>query len=190
MPGPTSVASDPSLASKESITPPTQSYAKTSSGSLEPPSPDDGGEVDDRRQKRLERNRESARLSRRRRKQYLEVLEERVTNLSIEMDKGRREHAMKAVETLKQKRRQTLTGKTNMSTLALLTGCLSRSSNELRVAFTFFTQQLISLSLPLQDKFVLWLTLQNDTYYRGGRAASERLSAARIGERVRSLFPQ
>jgi hypothetical protein len=31
---------------------------------------------------------------------------------------------------------------------------------------------------------MMWLTLQTDTYYRGGRAASERLSAARIGERV------
>jgi len=31
----------------------------------------------------------------------------------------------------------------------------------------------------------MWLTLQNDEYFRGGWAPSERLSAARIGERVR-----
>ena len=56
-----------------------------------------GGDLNVRRQKRLERNRESARLSRRRRKQYLEVLEERVTFLSEEMDRGRREHVLNAV---------------------------------------------------------------------------------------------
>ncbi|CAN0246309.1 unnamed protein product, partial [Discosporangium mesarthrocarpum] len=36
---------------------------------------------DDRKQKRLARNRESARQSRRRKKQYLELLEDRVSAL-------------------------------------------------------------------------------------------------------------
>ena len=54
-----------------------------------------GGNLNVRRQKRLERNRKSTRLSRR--KQYLEVLEERVTFLSEEMDRGRREHVLNAV---------------------------------------------------------------------------------------------
>ena len=44
-------------------------------------------------------------------------------------------------------------------------------------------QQLQSFSLPPLTKFFLWLTLQGDVFFRGGRAASERLSAARIGER-------
>jgi len=61
---------------------------------------------------------------------------------------------------------------------------LSRTSDELRIAEIFRKQQLLSLSLPQYRKFVLWLTIQNDVFYRGGRAASERLSAARIGERV------
>jgi len=61
---------------------------------------------------------------------------------------------------------------------------LSRTSDELRLAEIFHKQQLLSLSLPQHRKFVMWLTIQNDIFYRGGRAASERLSAARIGERM------
>jgi hypothetical protein len=143
-----------------------------------------GDTVTARRQKRLERNRESARLSRRRRKQYLEVLEDRVKQLSIEMDSGRRKHTAIAIGTLSNKRREILNGDPNEQELALLDGPLSRSSNELSVLSTFNTQQLKSFSLPADSKCVLWLTLQGDTYFRGGRAASERLSAARIGERV------
>jgi hypothetical protein len=145
-----------------------------------------------RRQKRLERNRESARLSRRRRKQYLEVLEDRVSQLSVETDQGRRAHAAKAIETVLQKRRDTLRAadtdtQPREDLVSKLEVELSRTSNELSVVSSFHTQQLKSFSLPAHNKFVLWLTLQGDTYYRGGRAASERLSAARIGERV-SLF--
>ena len=138
------------------------------------------GGLNNRRQKRLERNRESARLSRRRRKQYLEVLEERVKNLSVEMDKGRRQHVTESVDTLLKMKRHALADPS-----ANLTDVESVSSSlELRVAATFLTQQLSSLSVPPHIKFLLWLSMQNDAFFRGGRASSERLSAARIGERV------
>jgi hypothetical protein len=148
-----------------------------------------GGEAaptNNRRQKRLERNRESARLSRRRRKQYLEVLEEKVTQLGQEMDQGRREHVTEAVQTIANKRKAILEGPAlpSIESLAILEVGLSRTSNELMISTTFQSQQLKSFSLPPSTKFMMWLTLQTDTYYRGGRAASERLSAARIGERV------
>jgi hypothetical protein len=142
-----------------------------------------GTGLNHRRQKRLERNRESARLSRRRRKQYLEILEERVKNLSVEMDKGRRHHVAIAIDTVKQKKEQALA---DPSALTALETTLNSTSLELRVASTFQIQQVRSLSLPPHVKFLLWLSLQNDAYFRGGRAASERLSAARIGERVRA----
>jgi bZIP transcription factor len=140
-----------------------------------------------RRQKRLERNRESARLSRRRRKQYLEVLETRVTEFSHEMDKGRREHVAKAIATIQEKRGQILNSGTEdvVNKVRMLHTALSRSSQELMVATTFRSQQIKSFALPPSTKFIMWLTLQSDAYFRGGRAASERLSAARIGERVR-----
>jgi len=161
-----------------------------------------GNGNNNRRQKRLERNRESARLSRRRRKQYLEVLEERVTKFSHEMDKGRREHVAACVPTLRQKRTAVLTEHeqeqqqlllllqpsvspaiTAKRVHTLLTG-LSRSSQEMMVTSTFRSQQLKSFVLPPSTKFIMWLTLQTDAYFRGGRAASERLSAARIGDRL------
>jgi hypothetical protein len=143
-----------------------------------------GDSVTARRQKRLERNRESARLSRRRRKHYLEVLEDRVTQLSVELDQGRREHAARAIETVLEKRLEILKNGPSEDSLLKLDGPLNRTSQELSVVSTFYTQQLKSFSLAPHTKFVLWLTLQGDTYFRGGRAASERLSAARIGERV------
>ena len=162
-----------------------------------------GGKVTVRKQNRLERNRESARLSRRRRKQYLEVLEERVSQLSLEMDKGRRDHANQAIPLILTKRNQMLeaameqlklhatansTDQVDRSLWTLEDGPLSRHSLTLLLLSTFYTQQLKSISLPSHSKYVLWLTLQNDTYFRGGRAASERLSAARIGERVGDEF--
>ena len=162
----------------------TGSRGSAGSGGTDKPK---GDSVTARRQKRLERNRESARLSRRRRKQYLEVLEDRVTHLSVEMDRGRREHAAKAIETVLAKRQELIRQQDDQGAeerLAKLETPLSRTSSELMVLSTFTTQQLKSFSLAPHTKFVMWLTLQGDTYFRGGRAPSERLSAARIGERV------
>eukprot|EP00584_Thalassiosira_punctigera_P001439 CAMPEP_0172532808 /NCGR_PEP_ID=MMETSP1067-20121228/5718_1 /TAXON_ID=265564 ORGANISM="Thalassiosira punctigera, Strain Tpunct2005C2" /NCGR_SAMPLE_ID=MMETSP1067 /ASSEMBLY_ACC=CAM_ASM_000444 /LENGTH=1190 /DNA_ID=CAMNT_0013317361 /DNA_START=74 /DNA_END=3646 /DNA_ORIENTATION=- len=270
----------------------------------------------DKRQKRLERNRESARASRRRRKHYLEELEQRVASLSLEMDRGRANHARAAVRTVRGLRagrlweaERCLLAKENVvggvdrgsgggggggkagsgggvmvegsassvaaavktkptpvrsgihhgvaiaapasnhvaskpparlgiqhavkpmmrhpvrtgiahnvtavrpaapmapplrgaaasmakpvnnpvlsleRQVAPLTGggALSRTSAELQVTQTFLRQQLSSLVQPTSTKFVLWLSLQKDGFYRGGRSASERLSAARIGERL------
>lgn len=172
-----------------------------------------GEDASDRKEKRLQRNRESARLSRRRRKQYLEVLENRVNYLCEEMDKGRREHVLSAIGQIEKLRSDLLQdllepeqggvieeGKMNDDSVdldrlgdldrkiqqLLHGGVLSRSSNELMLALTFGTQYLKSLVIPPHKKYVMWLTLQNELFFRGGRAASERLSAARIGEKLRS----
>lgn len=183
-------------------------------------SPGGGGTVPtgQKKQRRLERNRLSAQLSRRRRKHYLEELEERVVQLSLGMDSGRRAHAFQALGRISEMRQQVLmsaeavvreiesssdnsNGNSNSNndnrnmmleyqldnSLRLLekAGPLSRTnSEELLVLNSFLGQQLKSFSLPSHAKFILWLTLQGDIYYRGGRAASERLSAARIGERM------
>ena len=159
-----------------------------------------------RRQRRLERNRESARLSRRRRKQYLEVLEEKVAALGEQMDFGRRTHVASAMGTINALRDRLLNmvenefhqGKQQKldpsvmnfqeSRIRALFGPLHPTCDELQIATDFQREQLRCLSLPSHSKFVLWLTLQNDAYFRGGRAASERLSAARIGEKVRISF--
>lgn len=136
----------------------------------------------ERRQKRLERNRESARLSRRRRKHYLEALEARVNQLSSDLDQLRRAHVLQGLPSIVQQRHQLIAQ-------GLLPGeAISRTSPDLMIVNSFQAQQLKSFSIPPSTQFVLWLTLQNDHYFRGGRAASERLSAARIGERVSEHF--
>jgi hypothetical protein len=139
-----------------------------------------------RRQSRLQRNRESARLSRKRRKQYLELLEERVDQLSETLDRSRRQHVAEAVTAVAEKRRECVFRGTP-DALKLCEQNLARTNEELRVAVTFQFQQLKSFSIPPSMQFILWLTLQTDAYFRGGRTASERLSAARIGERVRTF---
>lgn len=146
-----------------------------------------GGGGINRRQKRLQRNRESARLSRRRRKQYLEVLEERVDKMSDDLDRSRRQHIAEAVITIRQKRNEHILQE-NTASLPVLGTSLARTSEELMVSTTFQSQQLKSFAVPPSTQFILWLTLQTEAYFRGGRAASERLSAARIGERVSQTF--
>ena len=155
------------------------------------------------RKKRLERNRESAKLSRRRRKQYLEELEERVMTLSARMDLGRREHVARALSTLTEARDVCLAlAERDLFSLAasssgegrpggVLVGHdvvssrnVSRTSDEMRVVVEFQREQLRSLVVSPYSKLVLWLTLQNEVYFRGGRSSSDRLSAARIGEKV------
>ena len=179
------------------------------------------GNMLDKRQKRLERNRESARASRKRRKQYLEELEIKVNRLSEEMDRGRMHHASIAVRTVRSMRlgklrdveqlgraanvgggnrlgiqhnvtSSSLPVSTNSVTsleqqIIPLTTNLSRTSDELQIVQTFMKQQLLSLIQPASSRFILWLSLQKDGFYRGGRSASERLSAGRIGERVSSF---
>ncbi len=168
-----------------------------------------------KKQRRLERNRLSAQLSRRRRKQYLEELEDRVVRLSLDMDSGRRKHAFQAIDRITEMRQQVVSSaeavvreieglaasmdqenRTMMLEFQLQNymrlledaGPLARTnSKELLILNSFLGQQLKSFSLPSHAKFILWLSLQGDIYYRGGRAASERLSAARIGERVSSF---
>ena len=79
----------------------------------------------------------------------------------------------------------TLISSLDKATNALVTH-LSQTSTELQVVQTFMRQHLLSLVQPPSTRFVLWLSLQDDGFYRSGRSASERLSAARIGERVSS----
>ena len=59
---------------------------------------------DERRQKRLARNRESARQSRRRKKQYLELLEEKVAQLSEQIEGLRRVHLEDSERALRELR--------------------------------------------------------------------------------------
>ena len=65
-----------------------------------------GGTPEERRARRLARNRESARQSRQRKKQYLEVLEEKVAQLVEEVEGRRRAHVLGAEPALQELRHE------------------------------------------------------------------------------------
>ncbi|KAJ0400974.1 hypothetical protein P43SY_008777 [Pythium insidiosum] len=67
-----------------------------------------GLDTDEKRQRRLARNRESARQSRRRKKQYLELLEEKVSQLTESIDATRATHLDRADEALNAVRTEIL----------------------------------------------------------------------------------
>ena len=205
--------------------PPRMSHAKLPSANSTSPGEDEStaqsfpGETKDRRHKRLERNRESARASRRRRKQYLEDLDARVLQMGIDMDKGRVAHAcssFKIVRAMRSGKVHEIEKKMPLRTAPIgnrksgishnvtttqvvppsasrsglddsantLLTALSRANPELHIAQVFLKQQLMSILQSSGSKFFLWASLQHEEFYRGGRSPSERLSAARIGERV------
>lgn len=58
----------------------------------------------------------------------------------------------------------------------------------LQTIYTFQHAYLSSLVISKESKFILWLLLQREGFWRGGRGNSERLSAARIGERVSIVY--
>jgi hypothetical protein len=64
----------------------------------------------------------------------------------------------------------------------------TRIPTALQTIYAFQHAYLSSLVISKESKFILWLMLQREGFWRGGRGNSERLSAARIGERV-SLLP-
>lgn len=162
-----------------------------------------------RRIKRLERNRESARLSRKRRKAYLEELEAKVHMLSGRMDRERVAFALGFLGEVRRRygagsmdanssgvQRSIGTGIKHNLHHTISDGDASnqqwdqrptRIPHSLRIIYTFQHQYLSSLVLSKESKFILWLMIQREVFWRGGRGSSERLSAARIGEKVRSF---
>ncbi|KAL7486463.1 hypothetical protein ACHAW6_012061 [Cyclotella cf. meneghiniana] len=189
----------------------------------------------DKRLKRLERNRESARLSRKRRKAYLEELEAKVHSLSAQMDRERILYANGFLRQVRERISSDIHGENHTAGNALTVvhnplalhqhqhnvslgqGIkhnlqslpppsihyefnnnntsnnnnnihnifnVTRLPSALQIIYTFQHQYLSSLVVSKETKFVLWLMLQKEGFWRGGRGSSERLSAARIGERL------
>jgi len=153
--------------------------------------------------RRLERNRESARLSRRRRKHYLEELEEQVMRYSEDVDEGRRQRVAEAVKCIREMRSRQVEligrqgpapadeeGNANTrvveleKSLALLDVNYSRTSDELEITNEFQRQHMKSIVFSSHTRCILWVMLQNEVFFRGGRLSSDRLSAARIGEKM------
>jgi len=173
-----------------------------------------------RRIKRLERNRESARQSRKRRKAYLEDLEHKVHSLSGGLDMERVDVALKFLEEVLMTYDTVVVGNDgeggvggasgdavmsesnkprgiqhplqhtmpkhnhNNTTTTTAIHDATKIPSALQIIYTFQHAYLSSLILPREYKFILWVLIQRERFWRGGRGNSDRLSAARIGERM------
>ncbi|OQR97118.1 hypothetical protein ACHHYP_12692 [Achlya hypogyna] len=163
--------------------------ASTASGEFDGPDSPTGGDNeldtdDDKRQRRLARNRESARQSRRRKKQYLELLEEKVAQLTEEIDATRGEHlesADKTLSTLKTQMVASLYEKlATLPPMASLGPELTEElrngvklmqerygphSEERRAVVNYHFQQLDNLLLPPYTRFLLWMSIQDESFF-------------------------
>ena len=151
-------------------------------------------ETEEKRARRLARNRESARQSRRRKKERLATLENQVTNLFAQMEQQRHAKIM-VMEGELQKRRYeglaTVQSKEELQQLLHDTGpnCVVRE----RVA-SFQYEKLRQLLLPRHQEFLLWLTLQNDAFFSTAKNSKTgtssvnnkagRVSSKQIGEEL------
>ncbi|KDO35013.1 hypothetical protein SPRG_01076 [Saprolegnia parasitica CBS 223.65] len=163
--------------------------ASTASGDFDGPDSPTGGDNDldtddDKRQRRLARNRESARQSRRRKKQYLELLEEKVAQLTEEIDATRGEHlesADKTLSTLKSQMVASLYEKLSSlppmaslgpeltdelrSGVKIMQERYGPHSEERRAVVNYHFQQLDNLLLPPYTRFLLWMSIQDEAFF-------------------------
>ncbi|GLD93357.1 hypothetical protein PINS_up001949 [Pythium insidiosum] len=139
-----------------------------------------GLDTDEKRQRRLARNRESARQSRRRKKQYLELLEEKVSQLTESIDATRATHLDRADEALNAVRTEilaTLSEDLKSSTtdsevsekirrgVQLIQERYGPNSLERNAVKDYNFRQLDNLLLPPYCRFLLWLSIQDDSFY-------------------------
>ncbi|ETV72424.1 hypothetical protein H257_12554 [Aphanomyces astaci] len=163
--------------------------ASNASSELDGPESPTGGDNEQgtdegRRRKRLERNRESARQSRRRKKQYLELLEGKVAQLTDEIDEAREEHLDSADSTINALKNQLVTSLNKLldnhppsaplpSPLEdeLREGVYSiqtrfgPNAKERQAVVNYHFTQLDSLLLPPYTRFLLWMSIQDEVFY-------------------------
>lgn len=149
--------------------------------------------ADEKRAKRLERNRESARQSRRRKKQYLDLLEARVSELHRQIASFRSSHAAAADETLNTQRSLLLQRTSPYAAVGAAStpeveAMLSDAAAQLVDRFgpnaaercavrDFHFNQLQRLLLPPHTKFLLWLVHQpGDGLAPAPRGSSDNLA--------------
>ena len=136
--------------------------------------------MEERRLKRLERNRESARQSRQRKKQYLALLEGRVVALQQQIYELRSSHASSAYQMLEEQRQRLLYSLESLAYKDTLTpeeeASLQDAAIQLvdrfgpdcaerRAVREFHFDQLHRLLLPPHTKFLLWLIHQPNDFF-------------------------
>jgi len=157
---------------------------------LYPPVP--AAETEEKRARRLARNRESARQSRRRKKERLATLEKQVTSLFAEVETKRREKIMEMEQELQERRLEALNalaGTEDLQQFLQETG--PNSVVRERVA-SFQYEKLRQLLLPRYQEYLLWLSLQQDAFFNTAKNnkvnmannKAGRVSSKQIGEEL------
>jgi hypothetical protein len=165
-------------------------------------------ETEEKRAKRLERNRESARKSRRRKKERLSAMEAQVTKLQnkIEVERKKRIHAMipsltacrvKAISDLMECKGDYAV---SSDLVPIIRNTGARSQISLTVTDFQYTT-LKQMLLPRYHKVLLWMTLHDETFFTVGkeeyvqreagkqvsRAATGRISSKQIGDDMTNI---
>ena len=149
------------------------------------------GESEEKRARRLERNRESARKSRRRKKERLATLGAQVDRLHTQIEDERRNQVNAMCATLKQVRKDELARllhddqlntQAGQERIASILMCSSGGSPIARSATEFQYTTLRQVLLPRYQKFLLWLTLHGESFFTAGKDEYTR----KDGKQVRS----
>ncbi|CAK4751469.1 unnamed protein product [Aphanomyces euteiches] len=134
--------------------------------------------------RRLERNRISARDSRARKKQYLELLKKKVAQLTADIASARGQHLDSADSTLSTQKANLINSlyeeiatypldsplphdleEELRSSVNLLLHRYGPNSDERRAVVNYHFQQLDSLLLPPYTRFLLWMSVQEESFY-------------------------
>lgn len=142
------------------------------------------GESEEKRARRLERNRESARKSRRRKKERLAALEKQVDELHTKIEEERKKQVAAMCNTLKQVRLDELAKLQRdclnnpdlfqeedaaHDRLANIIKSTSGGSQIAQATIEFQYNTLKQVLLPRYQKFLLWLTLHEESFFAAGK---------------------
>ncbi len=148
------------------------------------------GESEEKRARRLARNRESARQSRRRKKERLDTLGDKVNKLHHEIETERKKQVGSMNSNLVQLRESTVA---NISSQAdylsdeelkhSIFSVIERYGPNCAVrteVVEFLCSSLRQLFLPKYQQFLLWLTLQNETFFTAGKEEYARRDGKQV----------
>lgn len=165
----------------------------------------------EKRAKRLERNRESARRSRRKKKERLETLEAQVNKLNGEIETERRKQINAMVPRLNavrhnlwnnyaQQQQPEIGDDSFWPNMIRTAGC---NNDIVRAVVDFQHTALKQVVLPRYQKMLIWLSMQEESYFSAGkeefarrdtaskqaRATTGKISSKQIGEEIANGGP-